>query len=235
MAQRFAIHFAPVVTHPLWQRAARWLGRDAATGQTFSDPIDHLSRDRLSALTVSACRYGFHATLKAPMALPSDEDEDTLMATLDAFAGQHGPVPLGQLRLELHHGFLALVPAQPNEALQDLAAHVVESFEPFRAPLSIKDRARQVGTGLTPRQEELLDGYGYPYVFEEFQFHMTLTGPLGEADRHPVLAAAQSWFAPVLGTPVVLDRLALFVEPAPGEPFRRVADYPLLGGLPGFP
>lgn len=231
MAQRFAIYFAPAQSHPLWDRAARWLGRDPATGQLFNEPIGELSRDQLDGLTVSARRYGFHATLKAPMNLAPDAGETDLRAALAGFAAEHVPVTLGQLQLSDLHGFLALVPAQPGEALQDFAAHVVEAFEPFRAPLSLKERARRSAAGLTERQEELLDGYGYPFVFEEFQFHMTLTDRLTQADRAPVLAAAQFWFAPLLANPVVLDRLALFVEPGPGEAFERVADFPL-GGIP---
>ena len=36
--------------------------------------------------------------------------------------------------------------------------------------------------GLSERQIELLDAYGYPYVFEEFRFHMTLTDRLADSD-----------------------------------------------------
>ena len=229
MARRYAIYFAPAVADPLWKRAAHWLGRDAATGQSLAEPMGQFSREQLDAFTQSARRYGFHATLKAPMALYPDQNEAGLLQALTAFGAAHGPVPLGFLQLQMHHGFLALMPPQPNDALQDLAAHVVENFEPFRAPLSVKDRARRAAAGLTPRQEELLDGYGYPYVFEEFQFHMTLTDRLDEADQAPVLAAAQSWFSPALAASVVLDRLSLFVEPQPGEPFQRLTDHPLLG------
>src|SRR5690606_7139404 len=112
------------------------------------------------------------------------------------------------------------------EALQDFAAHVVEDFDPFRAPMSVKERAARAG-GLTERQVELLDAYGYPYVFEEFRFHMTLTDRLGTADAHDIAAAANTWFGPVLDEPVLLDRLSLFHETEAGKPFRRVADFKL--------
>ena len=38
--------------------------------------------------------------------------------------------------------------------------------------------ARRRAGGLTPRQDELLQRWGYPFVLEEFRFHMSLTGPL---------------------------------------------------------
>src|SRR5690606_26422584 len=111
--------------------------------------------------------------------------------------------------------------------LQDFAAHVVEAFEPFRAPMSTRDRAARAGKGLSERQMELLDGYGYPYVFEEFRFHMTLTDRLAEDEAQEIVQAASTWFGPVLEDEVILDRLCLFHEPDAGKPFRRVADFKL--------
>ena len=83
--------------------------------------------------------------------------------------------------------------------------------------------------GLTPRQEELLDAYGYPYVFDEFRFHMTLTDRLSPADYGEVLQAAQTWFGPVLDQEVTLDRLSLFHERENKQPFTRIADFALGG------
>jgi len=226
MAPRYAIYYAPDVSDPLWARANQWLGRDPVTGSMVREPIPPLGREELDRLTVSARRYGFHATLKAPMALASDVVEAELQDALARFAAEHAPVDLGPLELVSLHGFLALIP-QPNEALQDLAAHVVENFEPFRAPLSLKDQARRAAADLTPRQLELLGAYGYPYVFEEFQFHMTLSDRLEAVDHDRARAAAEAWFAPVLARPVQLDRLCLFVEDAAGEPFRRTAEFVL--------
>jgi putative phosphonate metabolism protein len=228
MTERFAIYFAPSATSNMWERAATWLGRDAADGDLFDGPVAGIDRDRLLNLTQSANRYGFHATLKAPMALAEDTDEAGLRTALTNFAARHRPVELGRLKLASLHGFLALVVDGENEALQDFAAHVVEDFDPFRAPMTVKDRAARA-KGLSERQIELLDAYGYPYVFEEFRFHMTLTDRLSEADAAEITAAATTWFAPVLEEPVVLDRLSLFVENEAGKPFRRAGDFKLEG------
>ena len=83
------------------------------------------------------------------------------------------------------------------------------------------------GKGLSERQIELLDAYGYPYVFEEFRFHMTLTDRLDDADARDIATAASTWFGPVLEEPVLLDRLVLFHEAEAGKPFRRVGDFKL--------
>ena len=226
MAERFAIYYAPSATSNLWERAATWLGRDPSDGEHFDGPVAGIDRGRLLNLTQSANRYGFHATLKAPMALDESVTEADLRAALTRFVGEHDPIVLGKPQLASLDGFLALL-VDGNEALQDFAAHVVETFDTFRAPMTIKDRAARAGKGLTERQLELLDGYGYPYVFEEFRFHMTLSDRLTEADAADIAQAATTWFSPVLDEPIVLDRLALFHEPDAGKPFRRIADFKL--------
>jgi putative phosphonate metabolism protein len=228
MPQRFAIYYAPSTSDPLWERTATWLGRDPASEELFEGPVAGIDRTRLLNLTQSASRYGFHATIKPPMALAAGATEGDLDAALRDFVGATRAVDLGTLRLASLDGFLALIPSEDdNPALQDFAAHVVETFEPLRAPLSPRDFAARLARGLTPRQEELLEAYGYPYVFDEFRFHMTLTDRLGEDDRDEMLSAAQTWFGPLLDTPVTLDRLVLYREPEAGKPFVRLGDYRL--------
>lgn len=226
MTERFAIYFAPSATSNLWERAAVWLGRDAHDDELFSGPVAGIDRNRLLNLTQSANRYGFHATLKAPMRLVEGAGEAELRGALAAFAAQHEPIEIGRLTIATLDGFLALV-NEEDGSVQDFAARVVETFDPLRAPLTARERAARGATGLSERQLELLDAYGYPYVMEEFRFHMTLTDRLGEADARDIAAAAATWFGPVLDAPVMLDRLCLFHEPDAGKPFRRIADFKL--------
>ncbi|MCS6758708.1 MAG: DUF1045 domain-containing protein, partial [Candidatus Devosia euplotis] len=213
-------------TSHLWERAPFWLGRDSGDGDLFDGAVAGIDRDRLLNLTQSANRYGFHATLRAPMALAEGVSEAGLRAALTAFASEHQPLDLGKPRLASMDGFLALL-VDDNDDLQDFAAHVVERFDLFRAPMSAKDRAARASRNLAPRQLEPLDGYGYTYVFDQFRFHMTLSDRLAEADAGEIFRAASTWFAPVLDEPMVLDRLALYHEPDVGKPFRRIADFKL--------
>lgn len=228
MPQRFAIYYAPSTSDPLWDRASVWLGRDPTSDTMIDGAVAGIERARLLNLTQSAGRYGFHATIKPPMALAFETTLEQLQSALGEFAASTAPVTLGRLRIADLDGFLALVPAEhDNPALYDFAAHVVETFEPFRAPLSPRDHAARRARDLTPRQEELLDAYGYPYVFDEFLFHMTLTDRLADEDRAELQMAAQTWFGPELETPVLLDRLVLYVQPESGLPFQRLSDYKL--------
>lgn len=228
MPQRFAIYYAPDVNDALWDRATIWLGRDAADSALVEGAVAGIERTRLLNLTQSAGRYGFHTTIKPPMALAEGWTEEDLRAALENFAASSAPVALGRLQIADLAGFLALVPKDENTALQDFAAHVVEQFEPFRAPLDPRSHAARA-KGLNERQLELLGAYGYPYVFDQFRFHMTLTDRLVPEDRADLLAAAQTWFGPVLDADINVDRLVLYHEPESGLPFRRIADFALKG------
>lgn len=228
MPQRFALYYAPATTDPLWSRAAQWLDRDPANGEFPATAIPGIDSAYRHEITTSARRYGFHATLKAPMALAPGEERRNLEAALADFTGRHAPVPIGRLVLRFIDGFLALLPTEQTEELTAFAAAVVGELDFLRAPLSEAERERRLSnSALTAHQIELLDRYGYPYVMDEFRFHMTLTDRLPEPGRDAVMAAARDWFAPAIEAPFVLDRIALFHEPEAGAPFRRVGDFEL--------
>jgi putative phosphonate metabolism protein len=231
MPERYGLYYAPPITGELWRHASIWLGRDAATNTSYEADVGGLDPERRHALTRSARRYGFHATLKAPMALANNLGSRDLDRALKAWTAAQAPVDIGPVVLRPIGGFLALVPERQSDVLTDFAAKVVEDFDAFRAPLETDERRRRtVGGRLTPRQIELLERFGYPYVLEEFRFHMTVSDQLEPADQVEVAAAATAWFEPFIGAALLLDRLVLFHEAEPGAPFRRLRDYPLTGG-----
>ncbi len=231
MPQRYAIYYAPATDAPLWRAATQWLGRDPADAIATGSEIAGIDRAVLDANSVSARRYGFHATIKAPMALAEDVSLDELEAALSEFGAVTAPVSLGRLKPALIEGFLALIPEVQTPELTAFASTVVEAFDRFRAPMGEAERARRMkGGGLTTRQAELLERFGYPYVFEEFRFHMTLTDRLSEGLRAPMQAAAETHFGPMLTDEVMLDRLVVFGEPEAGAPFVRLSEFELKAG-----
>ena len=226
MSQRFALYYAPSTSNPLWVRAAQWLGRDPAGDPVTAAETPGVDIAHRLAISQSARRYGFHATVKAPMALPPDVTAGGVQEGLARFGAKTWPVEIGRLTLAQIDSFLALIPVQQTHALNEAVGDIVAVFDSFRAPLSASDRAKRIASGgLNARQVELLDRYGYPYVMEEFRFHMTLTDRLGAADGEPVIAAATQWFAPLIEESFVLDRICLFHEPKAGAPFMRLDDY----------
>ncbi len=217
---RYAVYFTPGQNDPLTRVAAGWLGRDPFTGGQLPPPaVATLSPAEIAFHTASARRYGFHATLKAPFHLAEGVSEADLDEELARFASGCEPVLLSKLVPKRIDGFLALVPASPAPDLDRLAGEIVTHFDRFRAPLSEADIRRRSPESLSPEEFRNLMQWGYPYVFESFRFHMTLTGRVPDADLSRVRAAIDEVFAAALDQPAVIDGLALFVEPEPGAPF----------------
>src|SRR5690606_11280147 len=115
--------------------------------------------------------------------------------------------------------FLALVPAGDCAGLNAFANRVVAEFDPFRAPLSEAEIERRSAAGLTASEQAHLERWGYPYVFSDFRFHMTLTGRLPIDESAQVEQAAQAHFGTVLAGPMQIASLALFAEPERNAPF----------------
>lgn len=213
---RYAIYFTPPQEDALTRRAARWLGRDAFTGERL-DPAGENPPGE--ALTAEPRRYGFHATLRAPFRLRAGVDESGLVAAMQGFAVACAPVIVPRMALARLDGFFALVPAAPAPALDALAAGIVRAFDRFAAPLSEADIARRRPESLDPAERDYLHRWGYPYVFDRFRFHMTLTGRVPDGKAQDVRAAIEAHFGALLEKPLEIGALTLFVEPEPGAPF----------------
>lgn len=225
---RYAIYFTPRKDHPLTRAAARWLGRDAFDGAvTAPEAAGDLSPEEVGFHAASARRYGFHATLKAPFVLVETETEAALDAALATYAAKTRPVTIERLVLAQLDGFFAMVPGASNAELQDFAGDVVKTFDRFRAPLTDADMARRNPDALSAAEFANLTRWGYPYVFETFRFHMTLTGRASGEDARRLRAALEERFDPLIGGPFAIDGLALFVEPEPGAPFVVRSYHPL--------
>ncbi|MEL7299255.1 MAG: DUF1045 domain-containing protein [Pseudomonadota bacterium] len=203
--------------------AAAWLGWDAANREERPHPELGLNA---AEITERPRKYGFHATLKAPFRLAVGASAASLSEALIAFAQTQEPVTLEGLRVATLGSFVALVPEMRSDALDDLAASCVTQFDSFRAPLTADELERRKRTRLTASQEALLGRWGYPYVLEEFRFHMTLTGPLPGPE--PVAAILRAHFAAALPSPFVIDAVSLCGEREDGR-FEVIERVPLKG------
>jgi putative phosphonate metabolism protein len=225
---RYAIYFAAGADGALSRFGAELLGYDARTGEEVPFPREALQiAPDWHDLTTDPRKYGFHATLKAPMALASGRTEAELMAGCATFAGQSRTIPAIRPVVDTISGFIAVIPAEPVDALQQLAADCVREFDSFRAVLTAEDRARRKPEKLTERQRDYLDRWGYPYVMEEFRFHMTLTGRLDAERRGPILEMLRARFASLHVGALAIDRLALFKQDEAKGRFRIIGEWAL--------
>lgn len=225
---RFAIYFVPAAGTRLAEIGSRWLGYDVETGATLGVPaVDGLSELAWTALTRAPRQYGFHATLKPPFELAPGCTAKGLADMTSVLADGLKRTSIPRLVICPLGNFLALRPDRPSNELGRIAAACVRALDGFRAPPDAADTARRRAAELTPRQDRLLQDWGYPYVLDEFRFHMTLTGPLGESERETVMPLLRDWFRPVLDEPVPFDALAMLHQPGNGAPFRVVDRFPL--------
>ncbi len=184
------------------------------------------------ARTVGAARYGWHATMKAPFRLADGIAVEDLAEAMEAFVIPHPPLRLPSLALRQFGGFWAVVPGKPAPAVLALAADVVRKLDPWRGPLTADDLAKRHPERLDPRQRELLEEWGYPFVLDEFRFHLTLTDDLDPAAAKRAGKRLVRDLEPVLGKSVPLATLALAIEREPGAAFEVHSIHPLGGAAP---
>ena len=234
MTARYAIYYAPAADAPIWAFGSAVLGYDAASGADVPGfRLSGWDADGWRALTERPRIYGFHATLKAPFSL-AGASEDDLQQALATFGRAQRPVRLGPMAAAAlmepgaAEGFVALTPSAPPPALGELERAIVTEFDGFRRPLTEEERSKRRPELLSPRQRDQLDLYGYPFVLEDFRFHMTFTGATREA---PAIAdaLAEAIAARIGAVDLTIDQLCLFRQERPGQAFRIVGRHALRG------
>jgi hypothetical protein len=209
-------------------RAAEWLGWDPVEGRSLPHPDLPGLPGPPADLTAEPRRYGFHGTLRAPFRPAGVMTIERVSREVGDLAQRLAPAACDGLGLESIDGFLAFTPTGPDAALRRLAAAVVEGTDALRAPLSEAEMARRGPERLSPRQRSFLVRWGYPFVMEDFRFHLTLTGRLARDEAARVAPVLAAHFAPVLPRPFVVEDLCLCGEDGGGR-FHLLDRYALTG------
>ncbi|OZI26547.1 hypothetical protein CAL26_04265 [Bordetella genomosp. 9] len=216
-AYRYAVYLAPVGA---WREiGAAWLGRDEETGQRLARARE--DDPRLDAWTDAPRHYGLHATLKPPFRLRTGTTANALDAAVRALARTRTPFGIA-LTLRALRGFLAwCLPddAATHARVRALADRVVRDLDPFRAPPTPMEIARRRPDQLTLPQQRMLAEWGYPYVFDTFTFHITLTGNLGATELEHAQELLRARAGGMLDAPMPVEAISVYVQPGADEPF----------------
>jgi putative phosphonate metabolism protein len=228
-ASRYAIYFVPPANSDLYRFGAVFLGFDCYTGEDLGHPDDAgLDAREWADLTREPRKYGFHATLRAPFHLLPPFTEADLTAELQRFAAIPRARPAIEPAIQSLGRFIAIVASEPSADVDRLAADCVTAFDRFRRALTSQEKDKRLGAGLTEGQVRNLDRWGYPYVFDDFRFHMTLTGPIDAGRRGAIITLLQGRFNRVNGSrPLPVTHVALVRQDAPSTPFRVVCQVEL--------
>lgn len=224
MFERYAIFYTP--TGGLADFGAAWLGWDSAAGLAVPHPP--IAGVDVARITARPRRYGMHGTLKAPFRPGPDVTQHAVKAAATDVAARLSAFDSGTLTLRHQNGFVALRPAHDCAALREFAGALVTAFDGFRAPLTPADIARRRTARLTERQDSQLCAWGYPFVFDDFNFHLTLTGPLPRETADDVIAALRPHLDCVLDRPLRMDAFTLMGEDGDGL-FHQIHRYALTG------
>lgn len=213
---RFAVYYLP--RGDLAQFGAAWLGWDVDAGT----PVPQPDVPGIAEATETPRKYGFHGTLKPPFRLADGTDVAGLTRAVTDLAARTAPAQADGLRVARIGRFLALVPQGDASGIARVAGACVTELDRFRAPAPGAELTRRRAAGLTPAQDALLLQWGYPYVLDEFRFHLTLSGKLDDS------AALEAALSPPLPRPFRLDQIALVGERPDGR-FQTIARFDLTG------
>lgn len=221
--RRYAVYHLP--EGALGDFGGAWLGWDARNG------LRHLRPGGLppeaDALTETPRRYGFHATMKAPFRLVEGHGPEDLARRLRLVCDHLAPFAL-MLEPRCDWGFLALRPDHQPPELLALESAVVTRLDDLRAPLTGAERDRRNPDALSDQARAHLDHWGYPYVLDLFQYHLTLSNqlpaPLAEALRQRLMP----YLAPLIAAPMPVAAVALMGEAEDGH-FHMIEEVPLRG------
>lgn len=208
---RVALYYAPPASSAWWREGCEWLGRDPENGlesATSAREFTHAPR-----------RYGWHATLVAPFHMAPGVELADVLACARAWASSVARFEMAVKAAELGR-FVALRPAdaRDDEALRALSGSALKALAALRRKPSHESIEKRIDGSMSARQIELLRKWGYPYVFDEYRFHMTLSDSLDDRNARESIVSEWRGRIDTLG-PLPMHGAALFIEPEPGAPF----------------
>lgn len=224
LAHRYALYLAP--TGPWRELGSRWLGRCADTGQPLSPLPGQAAQS--AQWTEAPRHYGLHATLKPPFRLRAGVSPHDVDAAARLLASQDDSFSV-QLECEPLRGFLAWriadADTQGRQRIQTLADAAVRGLDSLRAPATPDETARRQPQALTPAQRAMLERWGYPYVFDTYTFHITLTGKLAGEELEQARTGIAAFADPLRGQAMPVSGVSVYVQAEPGVDFVAARHY----------
>jgi anti-sigma factor RsiW len=229
-AYRYAVYLAP--TGPWRELGRAWLARCEETGARIARSRD--DDPRLDAWTDAPRHYGLHATLKPPFRLRDGTTARGLDGALRALARTQSAFSV-PLTLRALRGFLAWCLPDDDAAahahIRTLADRMVRDLDVYRAPPTEAELARRRPDRLGPLQQRMLAQWGYPYVFDTYTFHITLTGQLGDTELEHAHDLLRARGCSMLTETMPVAAVSMYVQAAPDAPFLVARHYGFDGSM----
>ena len=224
---RWAVYFIPA-SGDLVDFADSWLGWSAREGCSVQRPDVLNFGPPISEITQGPAKYGFHATLKPPFRLASGTSQEKLADDCQKLAAQSAAFELESLSLVRLGRFLALKADGDQSQINDLASRCVMQLDHHRAPMTKSEAEKRLASARSDSQRARIQGWGYPFVLDQYRFHMTMTDKLPKGDLDETQQALGKVLDPMLGKLVPLDAISLVGEGEDGK-FRQIERFPPRG------
>ena len=191
--KRYAIYYAPIENCGLDVFGKCLLGWDPYKGEeiTNSYPPKLPNLQKFSRFVLTPKQYGFHGTIKAPFRLKDGYTYNDLENKVCEISKQIHSFYIDKLIIKKLGNFIALIPTN-NLKVNDVSNKFVEGLDYLRDELSENEIKKRNPIKLTSRQKKMLFKWGYPYVFNEFKFHLTLTSKLNIEEIDDVFKSLQN-------------------------------------------
>lgn len=218
--KRYAIYYVPEQSDALLQLADDWFGRSTLTGKPTKRPnIPGLSSKKIQSITKTAARYGFHGTLKAPFRLARSATERKFLEAVAALASDLDAARAIKMSLDYSSGFIAIRPSEEDHALRGIGDLCVIALDIFRAPVNTLERMARIQPKLSQEEAQFLLLWGYPYIFNRFRFHMTLTDPILSREKNKIYTILKDYFETALSAPLNIESICVCGDPGNGQSF----------------
>ena len=169
---RYAFYYMPAQNSELELFGEQWLGWSLRSGCVIKSAN---ITDRKSFIEAPQ-KYGFHGTLKPPFRLAGSTTLHQLVNEARLLCRSIKPFKRPSLSISKLGRFLALTPVNRSSELCSLAETLVIELDHFRSIPTKDELEKRRMVGLSRIQDKLLLKWGYPYVLDEFRFHLTLSG-----------------------------------------------------------
>ncbi len=209
--KRYAIYYVPSENSELDLFGKCWLGWDPYKGEetTKSDLSKLPSFKKFSSLVLTPKQYGFHGTIKAPFKLKNEYTYNDLENKVREISKQIHSFYFDQLIIEKLGNFIGLIPTN-NLKVNAVSNKFVEELDYLRDELSESEIKKRKPHKLTSNQKQMLFKWGYPYVFDEFKFHLTLTSKLNVVEIDDVFRSLQNILKQVNLNKISFNNICIF-------------------------
>ena len=209
--KRYAIYYVPSENSELDLFGKCWLGWDPYKGveTTKSDLSKLPSFKKFSSLVLTPKQYGFHGTIKAPFRLKNEYTYNDLENKVREISKQIHSFYFDQLIIKKLGNFIGLIPTN-NLKINAVSNKFVEELDYLRDELSESEIKKRKPHKLTSNQKQMLFKWGYPYVFDEFKFHLTLTSKLNVVEIDDVLRSLQNILKQVNLNKISFNNICIF-------------------------